>query len=122
MMAQHPQAIVEGELLAPERPKVTFNEAADAFLAYSESRKKSFKQDRMYVRNLKAYFGDKSLETLNLDSVESYLNWRRKEGNRHWKALTGTTLNRDLACAKTIVRRAMLNRQIDRNPLEGLSS
>src|SRR5581483_410085 len=43
----------------------------------------------------------------------------RKEGNYHWKELSGTTLNRDLACLKTIVRRAVLNRQIDRNPLEG---
>lgn len=120
ILAQHMQAIIEGELLVPERPKITFSEAADAFLAFSQSRKKSFKQDQMYTRNLKAFFGDKPLESLNLDSVESYLNWRRKEGNNHWKELTGTTLNRDLACLKTIVRRALLNRQIDRNPLEGL--
>ena len=120
ILGQHMQAIVEGELLAPERPKISFNEAADAFLAFSESRKKSFKQDLMYVRNLREFFDDKPLESLNLDSVESYLNWRRKEGNKHWKELTGTTLNRDLACLKTIVRRALLNRQIDRNPLEGI--
>jgi len=119
ILGQHMQAIIEGELLAPERPKISFDDAADAFLAYSESRKKSFKQDRMYVRNLRSFFGDLPLEKMNLDSVESYLNWRRKEGNYHWKELSGTTLNRDLACLKTIVRRAVLNRQIDRNPLEG---
>ncbi len=120
VLAQHMQAIVEGKFLAEEKQSITFNEAADAFLAYSESRKKSFKQDKMYVRNLKAFFGDKHLESVNLDLVESYLNWRRKEGNKHWKELTGTTLNRDLACLKTIVRRAKLNRQIQVNPLEGI--
>lgn len=120
VLAQHMQAIVEGKFLGEEKQGITFNEAADAFLAYSESRKKSFKQDKMYARNLKAFFGDKPLESINLNMVESYLNWRRNEGNRHWKELTGTTLNRDLACLKTIVRRARLNRQIQVNPLEGI--
>ncbi len=120
VLAQHMQTIVEGKFLAVEMPKITFNEAADAFLAYSESRKKSFQQDRFYVRNLKAFFGNRAFESINLDLVEKYLNWRRKEGNKHWKELTGTTLNRDLSCLKTIARRALLNRQIDRNPLEGL--
>ena len=49
-----------------------------------------------------------------------YLNWRRTEGNKHYKPLTNTSLNRDLACLKTLVRRALLNRQIDRNPVEGV--
>jgi len=35
--------------------------------------------------------------------------------------LTGATLNRETTCLKTIIRRAVLNRQLDRNPLEGLS-
>jgi integrase len=120
VLAQHMQAIVEGKFLEEDKPSVSFNEAADAFLAYSESRKKSFKQDKMYVRNLRAFFGDKPLESVNLDMVESYLNWRKSAGNKHWKELTGTTLNRDLACLKTIVRRARLNRLIQGNPLEGI--
>ncbi|HEY5039189.1 MAG TPA: site-specific integrase, partial [bacterium] len=36
------------------------------------------------------------------------------------KDLTGATLNRETTCLKTIIRRAVLNRQLDRNPLEGL--
>src|SRR4029077_15787913 len=64
--------------------------------------------------------GDKPLESLNLDVVEKYLNWRRTEGNKHYKPLTNTALNHDLACLKTLVRRALLNRQIDRNPIEGV--
>jgi integrase len=120
ILAQHMQAIVEERFFADASPQITFNEAADAFMAYSESRKKSFKQDRMYVRNLKAFFGDRLLESVNLDMVEKYLNWRRREGNKHPTELMAATLNRDLACLKTIVRRAKLNRQIDRNPIEGI--
>lgn len=120
ILAQYAVAIAEKKYLGDSMPKITFNEAADAFLAYSRSRKKSFKQDGFYVNNLKRFFGDKPLECLNLDMVEKYLNWRRKDGNTHWKPLSNTSLNRDLACLKTLVRRALLNRQIDRNPIEGV--
>jgi integrase len=36
------------------------------------------------------------------------------------KALKNATLNRDVACLKTIVSRAVLNRQLDRDPIAGL--
>jgi hypothetical protein len=36
------------------------------------------------------------------------------------RELKGATLNREITCFKTIIRRAVLNRQLDRNPLEGL--
>lgn len=120
VLAQHMQSIVEGKYIESTGPTITFNEAADAFMAYSRSRKKSFDRDEIYVRNLKRYFGKMPLASLNIDLVESYLNWRRKEGNTHWTELKGATLNRDLSCLKTLVRRALLNRQIDRNPIEGL--
>src|SRR5579859_2760855 len=120
VLAQHMQSIVEEKFIEGTAPTITFNEAADAFMAYSRSRKKSFDRDEIYVRNLKRFFKDRPLASLNIDMVESYLNWRRKEGNTHWTELKGATLNRDLACLKTIVRRALLNRQIDRNPIEGM--
>ncbi len=120
ILAQHTLTMAEEKYLGDSKPKITFTEAADAFLAYSRSRKKSFKQDMFYVANLKRFFADRPLESLNLDMVEKYLNWRRTEGNKHYKALTNTALNRDLACLKTLVRRALLNRQIDRNPVEGV--
>src|SRR4029077_3645486 len=88
VLARHFEAIVEERYLGDSKPKITFNDAADAFLAYSQSRKKSFKQDMFYVTNLKAFFGDKPLESLNLDVVEKYLNWRRTGGNKHYKPLT----------------------------------
>jgi len=120
VLAQHLQAIVENKFLDSEKPKITFNEAADSFMAYSISRKKSFHRDKYYVANLRAFFGDKLLESLNIDLVESYLNWRRKTGKPKGTHMKAATLNRDIACLKTIVNRAKLNRQIDRNPIEGI--
>ena len=120
VLAQHMQSIVENDFLAPEKPKITFNEAADSFMAYSESRKKSFHRDKYYVRYLKEFFGDRLLESLNIDLVEEFLNWRKKTGKPKGEVMRAATLNKDIACLKTIVNRARLNRQIDRNPIEGI--
>ncbi len=123
VLAQQMQAIVEQKFIASDKPKATFLEAADSFLAYSAARKRSHKNDAQIVARLKAYFGDRPLESLTPDLVEAYLVQRRKEGHklRPGKAITGATLNRDIACLKTLVKRALLNRQIDRNPIEGIT-
>lgn len=119
VLAQHMQAIVENRYLAPERPKIAFNEAAEAFLAYSRSRKKSFRRDVQVVGHLKEFFGDCLLESLTLDQVEKYFVFRRDQRQRVGFGLKGATLNREVACLKTIIHRAVLNRQLDRHPLEG---
>ncbi len=122
VLAQHLQEMVTGKFLVEEKPKITFNEAADSFLAYSAARKKSYKNDAQITEKLKAFFKNRPLESLTPDHVEAFLNQRKKEGNKHHKKdfLKGSTLNRDMACLKTIIRRAILNKQIERNPIEGI--
>lgn len=120
VLAQHLQAIVENKYLAPEKPKVTFNEAAEAYLGYSRSRKKTFRRDEEMAGNLKSFLGDRPLESLTLDQVEQYVVFRREHRQQAWKReLKGSTLNREITCLNAIIRRAVLNRQLDRNPLEG---
>jgi len=121
VLAQHMQAIVENKFLAPEQEAITFSVAADSFLDYSRSRKKTFHRDEEMVENLKSFFGNRPLESLTLDLVEKYVVFRRDRRRQAGKKdLTGATLNRETTCLKTIIRRAVLNRQLDRNPLEGL--
>ena len=120
VLATHMQAIVEQRFLATEKPKATFLEAADSFLAYSKARKKSYRNDEQIIKRLKAFFGAKPLDSFTPDLVEAFLNQRSREDSG-WKGkLKGTTLNRDLACLKTIIRRAIMNRQIDRDPILGV--
>jgi len=122
VLAQHMQALVERKFLEPSKPRASFFEAADSFLAYSKARKKGYRNDAPATARLKEFFGDRPLESLTLDLVEAYLVKRQQEGQRvhRWKKLAGSTLNRDLACLKTIVHRAILNRMIDRNPIMGV--
>jgi integrase len=120
VLAQSMVALVEGKFLGGDKPKATFFQAAESFLAYSQARKRTHYSDTLTVGRLKEFFGDRSLESLTPDLVEAYFVHRRKTTKGRKGVLSGTTLNRDVACLKTIIRRALLNRQIDRNPIEGV--
>lgn len=99
---------------------LTFAEAADSFLVASKLRKKSFSRDVIYVKHLKAFFRDEPLQGLNHDRVNDFLVWRQKEREmKKLPKLENATLNHDLRCLKTIIRRAWLNGYISRNPLQG---
>lgn len=57
ILAQNHRAILEQKFMAPEKPKVMFFAAAESFLAYSRSRKKTHYSDELTVGRLKAFFG-----------------------------------------------------------------
>lgn len=113
--------------------QVTFSQAADGFLEYSKGRKRegSWKGDVLLVKVMKDAFGEKELASFTVDTVERFLNVLRTAGNR-WAPWTGegaaakprplkpATLNRYLACLKTIVNRALANNLLDRNPIRGV--
>ena len=122
ILAQNMVEMVEGKYLVSEKAKITLPEAADSFLAYSKSRKKSHRNDIPIVARLKAFFGNRTLESFTPDLVETYIVYRQQEGqlNHRGKPISGTSLNKEIACLKTIVRRAMLNGLIDRNPIFGV--
>lgn len=120
ILAQNHRAILEQRFMAPEKPKVMFFAAAESFLAYSRSRKRTSYSDELTVGRLKAFFGDRPLESFSPDLVETYLVHRRQNTQGRKGVIKGASLNRDVACLKTICRRAVLNRQIDRNPVEGV--
>ncbi len=120
VLSQHTREIVAGKFLAEEKPEVTFNEAADLFLAYSEARRKSHENDIFMVKRLKDYFGNRPLGTLTPDIVEGYLTQRRKAGNIAFsgKPLSNCTLNRDLGVLKCIMNRAVFNGLLEKNPIQ----
>jgi integrase len=111
------------------RRRIKFGEAADAFLEYSKSRKRSWVHDAQLVAKLKNHFGDTYLDAFNSDSVERFLNVLRKQGKKmplregkspEYRPFKPATLNRYIACLKTIVNRAIGNNLLDRNPIKGV--
>ena len=124
VLAHHLKSMVEHKFLATEKPDVTFIEAADSFLAYSEARRRSHENDIQMVERLKAYFGNRPLKSLTPDVVEGFLTHRRKVGNqapeesRKGKPLSNSTINRDLGILKCIVNRAVFNGLLEKNPMQ----
>lgn len=108
--------LVEGRYF---KRKVSFFEAADSFMEYSRSRKRSWESDQAKVGEFKKFFGDLPLETLNADRVESFLNELRAKGPQG-KPLKEATLNLYIATLKSIVNRAVNNNLLDRNPIRGV--
>ena len=82
VLAQKMQAIVEQKYFDSDKPQTTFLEAADSFLAYSKARKKTFRNDAQIVERLKAFFGNRPLESLTVDLVDAYLLQRRQQGSQ----------------------------------------
>ncbi len=122
ILATHMQEIVEQRFLAVDRSKLLFFDAADSYLAVSKARKKSHRNDLMIIPMFKDFFGNRPLESFTTDLVEAYLQKRRQDGQRNHagKPLSDTTLNKEIVTLKTIFRRAVLNGQIDRNPIIGV--
>lgn len=120
ILAEHMQEIASGKFLTSLIPDATFCEAADSFLGYSQARKKTFKNDYLLIRRLKAYFGDRPLKSLNADVVEDYLTQRRKSGHLKYpgKPLSNMTLNGELRILKSILNRAVLNNLLEKNPIQ----
>jgi integrase len=114
--AKHLEAMIENRFLA-KKSTVTFDEAAAEFMVYSRSRKKSFHNDEMVMRNLRAFFQGSPLENLTLNRLERYFEFRRAQRERKGYTLSGATLNREAACLRAIINRAVNNGQIEKNPL-----
>jgi integrase len=116
----------EGRL---RKRRIKFSEAADSFVEYSKSRKRSWKGDVELTAKLKEHFKDAYLDALNPDSVERFLNALRKKGKTmpkregrepEHRPYKPASLNRYIACVKTIVNRAIANNLLDRNPIKGV--
>jgi integrase len=118
--AKHLEAMIENKYLLAKKPAITFDEAATEFMVYSQSRKKSYYQDKIVMNNLMAFFHNQPLENLNLNNLERYFALRREQRQKKGFTLSGATLNREASFLKAIINRAINNRQLDYNPLRGL--
>ncbi len=97
-----------------EKDKLAFRNFADDFLEqYSKPKKISWKKcDAVYLRRFKDCFGDMQLADISQEMIERYLARRKdtvvgheKDGSP--KHLAPATLNRELACLKTMFSKAI---------------
>jgi integrase len=100
-----------------------FKDLAPWYLNLSEVKaKKSFEKDKMHSVKLMTHFGDRLLIDITPAMVETYKQKRLSEpSGRSPNSLTKpATVNREIACLKTIFNKAIKNGKAERNPVQGV--
>lgn len=98
----------------PAAAEVSFNTFADKFLRlYSKQNKRSWGRDEISLGHLKEYFGDKRLSDVGAEDIEGYKAKRRGE-------VSGATVNRELACLRTMFHKAVEWETVENSPFRGV--
>ncbi len=111
--------VATGAFFDDEPPEVSFEEAADAFLAYSRERRRSYRRDEQLLRPLREFFGGALLSAITEDDVYRYIRRRRASITCKGTAPADATINRELSNLKTILNRAVRAGHLDRSPMAG---
>jgi integrase len=115
VLAKRQVEIAEGRFLDLKRQKhCLFSKAAERFLDYSKTNKRSFKRDNGIINNhLLPAFGNCNLDEITSWNVEEYKARRKKK-------VSPASVNRELACLKTIFNKAILWQMTKDNPVRGV--
>jgi integrase len=103
--------------------KTKFKDLAAWYLELPEVKaKRSYDRDKRSLKLLLPFFGDKLLKDIKPGTVEAYRQRRLGEpSGRTPSTLTApATVNRELACFKTIFSKAIKNGKAERNPAVGV--
>jgi len=88
--------------------KVLFDDLCREFLAYSKTNKRSYERNVLSVKMLKQAFGGRYLHQITPKMVENYKAQRKVSFSHKMKRmLSPATVNRELACLKTMFNRAV---------------
>ncbi len=115
-------AITEGRYIkkSPDA-RTSFKDLAGWYLDLSEVKgKRSFRRDTLSVKGLTDFFGDRLLRDITPALVERYKEKRLADYSRHHRLTMPATINRELACFKTIFNKAIKNGKAERNPVQGV--
>jgi integrase len=103
--------------------RTLFKDLAAWYLDLPEVKvKRSYDRDRLTMNKLIPFFGDRLLKDITPAQVEAYRQKRLSEpSGRTPTTLTApATVNREIACFKTIFSKAMKNGKAERTPAQGI--
>lgn len=91
----------------------TFQDGADTWLSVTKD-KRSHSKDEVSVERLVTFFRPRTavLADVTADLVEEYKQWRRQQPTRYKKPPTNGTINRELACLRSILVLAHQSRKL----------
>lgn len=115
-------ARTEGKYITKAKnPRVHFSALTKWYLELpAVKEKKSFSRDELSIRILKKFFGELKISEITANKIEEYQLARQKEpsGRTPQKLTKPATINREIACLRTILRRAAEENIIDSVPVK----
>jgi len=100
--------------------RMTFAQLSEEFLRSHSSTlsPKSQENHQMFLKSLRAYFGDRKLTEIDERAVVEYRNYRRSQPLKRNpnRTLKGATVNRELACLHCMFQFALKRKYIGENP------
>lgn len=105
------EAISEKNGLIRSKKRILFEDFAKEFLEiYSKQNKKSWKRDEFSLLNLISFFKNRCLADITPDLIEKFKAKRREK-------VSPSTVNRELACLKTLFSKAVEWEKTESNPV-----
>ena len=93
--------------------RTPFRALADEFLKWSNTHKRSYPRDIILVGHLSRFFGNRDISDISCVDVETYK--KRRVGS-----VSGSTVNREVACLKRMFNLAMRWNMSETNPVKGV--
>jgi integrase len=101
--------------------KTAFKELATWYLDLPDVKaKRSYDRDKRTMLKLLPFFGDRLLKDITPALVEAYKQKRLAEPSYRKHQTKPATVNRELACLKTIFNKGLENGKTERNPVKGV--
>lgn len=104
--------------------RMTFGELCEEFFRSHSSTlsPKSQVNHQLFLKNLRAYFGDRKVAEIDERAVVEYRNHRRRQPLQRdpKRTVKGATVNRELACLHCVFQFALKRKYIGENPSTGV--
>ena len=98
-----------------------FRQLSDWYLSLEDvKRKKSFKRDVRSAVKLNEFFGPKRISQITPSLIGEYQTERATEKSYRGGSTKPATVNRELACLKTMFSKAITDGKLDKNPVRGV--
>ncbi len=121
----------EGKIKASIRENRYFDIKQEAFQIFKElskwylsledvKRKKSYKRDVMSVNKLRDFFGTQLIRNISPSLISGYQKKRLDEKSYRKQPTKPATVNREIACLRTMFNKAIRDDKLDRNPTRGV--
>jgi integrase len=112
----------EGKLLDKKKgDKIRFDQLAKHYLSLAEVKtKKSFIRDERSIKKLEYFFKTKLITSISPSLIGNYQSQRLAEKSYRGGETKAATVNREIACLKTMFNKAIRDGKLEKNPMRGV--